>query len=107
MTDQTNYVRQGRNGQTPNKWITDLWFQAHGHEHIMGQRYDSKLVQNEYLRNLNMKGPMAEDNDLYKRKDYRHIQEKPKIDQMGKLKTELKFLERGMQIVRTKLRKLQ
>ena len=50
---------------------------------------------------------MDEDSDPYKGEDYRHIQEKPKIDKMGKLKRELEFLERKMQRVKTKLQKLQ
>ena len=41
------------------------------------------------------------------REDYRHIPEEPKIDQMGNLKTEVEFLERRMQRVRTKLQKPQ
>ena len=75
---------------------------------IIGQRHyshDFELVQNEYLNNLNITGPMDEDNDPYKRWDHRHIQEKTKIDKMGKLKREVEFLERGMQILRTKLQK--
>ena len=74
MTDQTNYIRQGRNGQMPNKWISDLWFQAPDHDQIIGHRHDSHdfaLVQIEYLGNLNMTGPMAKDSDPYKREDYR------------------------------------
>ena len=39
---------------------------------------------------------MDKDSDLYKREDYRHIQEKPEIDKISKLKKEVEFLERGM-----------
>ena len=50
---------------------------------------------------------MDKDSNPCKREDYRHIQEKLKIDKMGKFKRELEFLERGMQRVKTKLQKLQ
>ena len=43
----------------------------------------------------------------YKMQDYRHVQEEPKLDQMGKFRREVDFLERGMQRVRIKLQKLQ
>ena len=49
--------------------------------------------------------PKDKDSDPYKQEDFRHIQEKPKIDKMGKLRGELEFLERGMQKVKTKLQK--
>ena len=51
--------------------------------------------------------PKDEDSDPYKQDNYGHIQEKPKIDEMGKLKREIEFLEIGMQRVKTKLQKLQ
>ena len=54
-----------------------------------------------------MTGPLDEGSDPYKRENYRHMQEKPKIDKMGKLKREIKFYKRGMQRVKTKLQKLQ
>ena len=54
-----------------------------------------------------MTGPTDKDSDPYKREDYRHIQKKPKIDKMDKLKREVEFSERGMQIVWTKLHKVQ
>ena len=54
-----------------------------------------------------MTGHMDEVSDPYKEDDYRYIQNKPKIDKMGKLKRELEFLKRGMQRVKTELQKLQ
>ena len=54
MTDQTDYVRQGRDGQTPNKQVNDLWFKVPNHDWEIGQRHnfhDFDLVQNDYLRN--------------------------------------------------------
>ena len=40
ITDLSNYVRLGRNEQTPGKQISDLWFQAPGHDQIIYQRHD-------------------------------------------------------------------
>ena len=93
-----------------NKWISNLWFQALDHDQIIGQRcdfHDFELVQNEYLRNFKIRGPMDKDSNPYKSEDYRHIQKKPKIDKMGNLKRGLELLEGGMQKVKTKLQKLQ
>ena len=39
MAEQTDNVRQGRNGQMPNKWINDLWFKAPVHDWIIGQTW--------------------------------------------------------------------
>ena len=50
--------------------------------------------------------PQDEDSDPYKQEYYWHLEEKPKI-KIGKLKRELKFLERGVQQMKTKLQKLQ
>ena len=54
-----------------------------------------------------MTGPMYKDTDPYKRENYRHTKEKPKIDEMCTLKRKLEFLEIRMQRVKTKLQKLQ
>ena len=69
--------------------------------------YDSDAMQNEYLEKLGMRYPQDEDCNPYKQEDYRPMQEKPKIEKMGKLKRELKFIERNVQRVRTKIQKLQ
>ena len=37
IIDQTNYVRQGRNEQMPDKQISDLLFQAPDYDQITGQ----------------------------------------------------------------------
>ena len=51
--------------------------------------------------------PMDEVSDPYQMKDYRHMQEEPKINKISKLNREVEFLEGGMQRVRTKFKKLQ
>ena len=98
MTVKLDYVRQGRNGQTPDQWVRDLWFKAWEHDKEIGKGhdfYDFKLIQDEYLRNLDMIDPTDEGSDTYQMKDYRHMQE-PKINKMSKLWKEVEFLERGM-----------
>ena len=90
--------------------VNDLWFKAPDHDQEIGQRHDFhdfELVQNDYLRNLNMMDIMDKGTDPYKREDYRRIEEEQKIAQMGKLRRKVEFLERGMQRVRTRLQKLQ
>ena len=64
-------------------------------------------MQEEYLRNLDMIDPMDKGGDTYQMKDYRHMQEEPKFGKMRKLRRKVIFLERGMQRVRTKFKKLQ
>ena len=54
-----------------------------------------------------MTNPMVQGSEPYKRKDYRYIQDKPKIDKMGKLGREVTFFEKAMQRVRSILQKLQ
>ena len=46
---QNNYIRQGRNEQMPDKWISNLWFKAPDHDQIIGQRqgsHDFEQVKN-------------------------------------------------------------
>ena len=110
MRGKTNYVRDGRKGQTADKWLSDLWFKApeHDKEIVQGHDFhDSKLIQDEYLRNLDMIDPMYICSDTYQMKDYRNVQEEPKFNKMSKLRREVDFLEKGMQRVRMKLKKLQ
>ena len=54
-----------------------------------------------------MTDPIAEGSDTYQMKDYKHMQDESKIDKMSKLRREVEFLEREMQRVRTKLKRLQ
>ena len=44
-----------------------------------------------------------QDEDPWLQEQYRLRQEKPKLKEIGKLQRELKFLERNVQRVRTKL----
>ena len=48
-----------------------------------------------------------ENYDICQIRDYRQIQKEIQINKMSKLRKEIKFLERGMQGVRAKLRRLQ
>ena len=53
MTGPTNYVRQGRKWQTPDKWASNLLFQVPEHDKEIGQGHDFhdfKVIQDEYLR---------------------------------------------------------
>ena len=54
-----------------------------------------------------MTSPRDKDSYSHNQEDYRHIQEKTKMDKIGKLKRELEILEINMQRVKTKLQKLQ
>ena len=45
--------------------------------------------------------------DTCKIKDYRQMQEEIKTDKMSKWRKEIEFLERGMQRVRTKFKRLR
>ena len=110
MTGKADYKRQDRNGQTPDKLVSDLWFKAPEHDKEINQGHhfhDFELMQDKYLRNLDKIYPRDEDSDTYQLKDYRHMQEEAKINKMSKLRREVEFLERGMQWVRTKFRKLK
>ena len=53
-----------------------------------------------------MKNPKYKASDPYKYKDYRHTEEKPKINNIGQIKRELEFIEGEMQRVKTTLQKL-
>ena len=108
MTDQADYVRQGRNGQTPTKQSMTYGFKAPDHDWEIGQRHDFhdfELVQNDYLRNLNMRDVMDKGSGPCKREDYRYTQEEQKIDKMDKLRREEEFVEKGMQRPGAKLQK--
>ena len=63
--------------------------------------YDPDAMQTEYLEKLGMTYPQDEDCDHYKQECYSQMQEKPKLEKIGTLKRELKFLERNVQRVRT------
>ena len=110
VTGKTDYVRQSRNGQTPDKWVKNLWFKVPKHDKEIGQRHDFhdfKMMRDKYLRNLDKIDPMDEGSDTFQTKYYRHMQEEMKTDKMSKLRREVEFVERGMQRVRTKLKKSQ
>ena len=67
VTGKTDYVRQGKKGQTPDKCISDLWFKASEYDKEIGQVPDFhsfKLMQDEYLRNLDKIDPMDECSDI-------------------------------------------
>ena len=99
MTGKTDYVRLGRNWQTSDKWVSDLWFKATEPDKEIGQEHDFhdfKAIQDEYLRNLDMIDPMEKGGDTYQIKGNTHIQEEPNIDKLSKLRREVEFLERGM-----------
>ena len=73
VTCKTNYIRQGRNGQTQDKWVSDLWFKAPEHDEEIGQGHNFEIIQDEYLRNLDMIDPLGEGSEPYQMKDYRHM----------------------------------
>ena len=65
--------------------------------------YDQYAIQHEYLDKLGMRYPQNRDCVPYKQEHYRQMQEKSKLDKMGTLQGELKFLERNVQRIRTRL----
>ena len=71
------------------------------------ESYDPDTIQHMYSDKLGMRYPQDEDSNPYKQEHYRQRQEKQKSEKMGKLQRELKFLQRNVQRVRTKLQKLQ
>ena len=104
MTDYTNYAGQGRKEQMSDKWTSDLLFQAPDCDQLIGQRKDSHdfdIVQNEYLKHLIWQVPWMKvvtpinENaiDIYNNR------------WNGQIKKRTKFLERGMQRVKTKITK--
>ena len=49
------------------------------------------MMQDEYLRNFDKIDPMDKGGDTYQMKDYRHMQEEPKIDKISKLRRGVEF----------------
>ena len=93
-----------------SKQESDLLAKVPEHDKEVGQRQDTndyELIQYEYLRNLGMTDLMDENYDTCQIRDHRQMQKEIKTDKMSTLRKEIEFLERAMQRVRTKLKRLQ
>ena len=65
----------------PNKKASDLWAKVPEHDKEIGQRQDvdnCKLIQDEYLRNLDVTDLMDKNYDTCQVKDYRQMREEKK-----------------------------
>ena len=63
--------------------------------------HDQEAVQHKHLDKIIMRCPQNE--DLYSQEQFRQRQEKPKLEKMGKLQRDLKFVEGNVQRVKSKL----
>ena len=68
VTGITNNIRQDKNGETPEKQVSDLWFKTPETKEIgQGHNFhDFELMQDEYWRNLDKIEPMDEGSDIIK-----------------------------------------
>ena len=99
----------GRDEHVPNKQGNELWVKVSDNDTEICQRQEFneyEIIQEEYLRNLEMTDHIENNQDICQMRDYSQIQRETKTDKMRKLRRETELLENGVQRVRTKLDRL-